>query len=125
MASWAEGEFVGGRRSSPPYGEGLSTVLPTTTQTWRKTLQDYDYEQDMGLWCDRWKERPFSGAEWGKNPEDSKQKTSQIRPLPSKCLNPLDFLVFSSLYASHTDTQRRLSIEARGKKAHLGKGVSH
>lgn len=62
VASWAEGEFVGGSRSSCPYREGLSTVLPTTTQTWRKTLQDYDYGQGMGLWCERWKERPVSGA---------------------------------------------------------------
>lgn len=53
VASWAEGEFVGGSRSSCPYGEGLSTVLPTTTQTWRKTLQDYDYGQGMRLWCER------------------------------------------------------------------------
>lgn len=52
---------------------------------------------------------------------DSKQKMSQVRPLPLKCLNLLDFLIFGPLYASHTDTQRKPGIDARGKKTHLGR----
>ena len=105
VASRVEGGAVGGRRRGVPSGEGLPTARRARGCGVNRGGKDL------------FQEPGFKGENLG----DSKQKMSQSRPLPLRCLNLLDFLIFRSLYASHTDTQRRLGREAGGKKTHSGR----